>query len=165
MYNVNQTILTSNFHVTLHVLKMKKQSVSVIVSRESISKKHWTFADLKEMLLIQILIRTSNKQSEQILFKVYSVFSDFERAATHLRRSSCGSHLHAQRVSLVLQQSRFASQLQVDVRCVRSEAEVLAEGDAITQNKGQMTQLHVKDKSPIKRRVFLNWIKLNTTQL
>lgn len=59
-------------------------------------------------------------------------------AFTHRHRSSpCCPHLHAECVSLVLQQRGFAAQLHVEVGGVRSEAEILSE----VNRQGSVTYL------------------------
>lgn len=84
---------------------------------------------------------------------VLLLISEFHRAPTHLSCSSRGPQLHAQSVSLVLQQGSFAAQFQVDVRRERSEAEVLTEGDTMKQNELRRRSYikSVKEKSLSKR--------------
>lgn len=55
-------------------------------------------------------------------------------AVTHRSRSQlCGSHLHAECVSLVLQQRGFATHFHVEVGGVWSKAEIFTEGSIQTQ--------------------------------
>lgn len=81
---------------------------------------------------------TSNRQTLNTVVHLFDCSVLLQLVLTHHSRSSPRClHLHTDCVRLALEQRSFAAQLHVEVGGVRSEAEILSEGDT----KGRITHL------------------------